>query len=166
MISLEFTGRVGSTGQIEDKVESGADDPKIERKTSIVNDRSEDESVLSQAWTRDSLSHRSLSSTSNSSFGSPRRDSEMKKKKKKILPYGIISPSDTKPGAGNDEKAQEEKLEKKKSNDQENSKLLKPQGNDKETSSTREKERISSFQRPKLLDYDEAMARLAALRRR
>ncbi|CAF2055498.1 unnamed protein product [Brassica napus] len=169
--------RQTSALQIEDKVESGADDPRIERKKSIVNDQSEDESVLSQAWTRDSLSHRSLSSSSRSSFGSPRRDSGMEKKKKKILPYGIISPSDTKPGAGNDEKAQEEKLEKKKSNDQENSKLLKPQGNDKETSSTREKERMSSFQRPKLLEnfhlskkqfqhYDEAMARLAALRRR
>ncbi|CAF2055557.1 hypothetical protein Bca4012_098179 [Brassica carinata] len=72
--------------QIEDKVETGADDPKIERKKSIVNDQSENESVLSQAWTRDSLSNRSLSSTSNSSFGSPRRDTE----KKKILPYGII----------------------------------------------------------------------------
>ena len=109
------------------------------------------------------MSNRSLSSTSNSSFGSPRRDTE---KKKKILPYGIISPSETKPGAGNDEKAQEEKLEKKKSIDQENSKLLKPQGSEKEASSTRKNERTSSFQRPKLLDYDDVVARLAALRRR
>nr|VDC64866.1 unnamed protein product [Brassica rapa] len=157
--------RQTSALQIEDKVETGADDPNIERKKSIVNDQSENESALSQAWTRDSLSNRSLSSSSSSSFGSPRRDTE-KKKKKKILPYGIISPSETKPGAGNDEKAQEEKLEKKKSIDQENSKLLKPQGSEKEASSTRKNERTSSFQRPKLLDYDDVVARLAALRRR
>lgn len=111
------------------------------------------------------MSNRSLSSSSSSSFGSPRRDTE-KKKKKKILPYGIISPSETKPGAGNDEKAQEEKLEKKKSIDQENSKLLKPQGSEKEAFSTRKNERTSSFQRPKLLDYDDVVAGLAALRRR
>ncbi|CDY52976.1 BnaA06g01610D [Brassica napus] len=125
--------RQTSALQIEDKVETGADDPNIERKKSIVNDQSENESALSQAWTRDSLSNRSLK---------------------------------TKPGAGNDEKAQEEKLEKKKSIDQENSKLLKPQGSEKEASSTRKNERTSSFQRPKLLDYDDVVARLAALRRR
>ncbi|KAF8077286.1 hypothetical protein N665_1049s0020 [Sinapis alba] len=157
--------RQTSALQIEDKVETGADDPKIERKKSIVNDQSEDESVLSQAWTRDSLSNRSLSSSSSSNSGSPRRDSE-KKKKKKILPYGIISSPNKKQDARIEEKAQEEKLEKKKSIDQENSRLLKPQGSDKEASSARKNERTSSFQRPKLLDYDDVVARLVALRRR
>ncbi|CAH8386022.1 unnamed protein product [Eruca vesicaria subsp. sativa] len=157
--------RETSALQIEDnKVETGADDPKIETKNS--NDQSEDESVLSQAWTRDSLSNRSLSSSSSSSFGSIKRDSEKnkKKKKKKILPYGIISSPNTKQGARNDEKAPEEK---KKSTGQENSTLLMPQGSGNEaSSSTREKERTSSFQRPKLLDYDDVVARLASLRRR
>ncbi|KAH0872641.1 hypothetical protein HID58_070003 [Brassica napus] len=115
--------RQTSALQIEDKVETGADDPKIKREKSIVNDQSENESVLSQAWTRDSLSNRSLSSTtSNSSF-------------------------DTKPGARNDEETQEEK----KSTDQENSRLLKPQGSENEASSTRKNDRTSSFQRPKAL---------------
>ncbi|KAL0696661.1 hypothetical protein Bca4012_063841 [Brassica carinata] len=155
--------RQTSALQIEDKVEPGADDPQIETKKS--DDPSEDESILSQSWTRYSLSKGSLSSSSSSSFGSPRRDSE-KKKKKKILPYGIISPSDTKPGARNDEETQEEKEEKKKSIDQESSKLLKPQGSDKEASSTRKNERTLSFHRPKLLDYDDVVARLSALRRR
>lgn len=112
------------------------------------------------------MSKGSLSSSSSSSFGSPRRDSE-KKKKKKILPYGIISPSDTKPETRNDEEIQEEKEEKNnKSIDQESSKLLKPQVSDKEASSTRKHERTLSFHRLKLLDYDDVVARLAALRRR
>lgn len=122
----------------------------------------EDESVLSQTWTRDSLSNRSLSSSSSSSVGSPRRDSEQKKKKR-MLPYGIISSPNTKPGGRNDEKGQEEKEEKKKSIVQENS-LPKPQDSDKEASLTRKNERTSSFQRPKLLNYDDVVARLAALR--
>ncbi|KAJ4917831.1 Regulator of Vps4 activity in the MVB pathway protein [Raphanus sativus] len=154
--------RQSSALQIEDKVETGADDPKIERKKSIVNDQLEDESVLSQTWTRDSLSNRSLSSSSSSSVGTPRRDPEQKKKKR-MLPYGIISSPNTKPGGRNDEKGQEEKEEKKKSIDQENS-LPKPQDSDKEASLTRKNERTSSFQRPKLLKYDDVVARLAALR--
>lgn len=80
------------------------------------------------------------------------------------MPYGLISPPHTKSGGGNDEKAQEEKEEKNKSVDQENSRLLKPQGSDKEGSSAGVNERTSSFQRAKLLDYDEVVARLAALR--
>lgn len=94
--------------QIDDKVETGTDDPKIREEKSTVNDQSEDESVLSESWTRDSLSKGSLSSSSSSSRSSPRRDSE-KKKKKKILPYGLISPPRTKPGGRNNEKSQEEK---------------------------------------------------------
>ncbi|KAJ0250410.1 Regulator of Vps4 activity in the MVB pathway protein [Hirschfeldia incana] len=144
--------------QIEDKVDTETVDPNIGAEESIVNDQSDDESVLSQSWTRDSLSKGSLSSSSSSSFSSPRRDSE--KKKKVTLPYGLISPTHTKSGGGNDEKAQEEKEEKNKSVDQENSRLLEPQGSDKEGSSARVNER------PKLLDYDEVVARLAALRPR
>lgn len=83
------------------------------------------------------------------------------------MPYGLIYPPHTKSGGGNDEKTQEEKEEKNKSVDQENSRLLEPQGSDKEGSSARVNERTSSFQRPyKLLDYDEVVARLAALRLR
>lgn len=83
------------------------------------------------------------------------------------MPSGLISPPHTKSGGANDEKAQEEKEEKNKSVDQENSRLLEPQGSDKEgSSSARVNERTSSFQRPKLLDYDEVVARLAALRPR
>ncbi|ESQ30219.1 hypothetical protein EUTSA_v10011635mg [Eutrema salsugineum] len=152
--------RQNSTLQIEDKIEAEADDTKIER---IVDEQSEDGSVLSQSWRRDSLSKSSLSSTSSSSFSSQRRESE--EKTNKVLPYGLISPPYTKSRARNDEKAQEEKGEKEKSIDQETSRLLRPQGNDKDASSTRENEKTLSFQRPKLLEYDEVVARLATLRR-
>ncbi|KAJ0242267.1 Regulator of Vps4 activity in the MVB pathway protein [Hirschfeldia incana] len=157
--------RQSSALQIEEKVETGAaDDPKNERKKSIVNDQSDDETVHSQTWTRDSLSNHSLSSSSSSSFGSPRRDSEQKKKKR-MLPYGIISSPNTKPGARKDEKGEEEKLERKKSTDQENPRLLKPQGTDNEASSVREKEKTSSLQRLKLLHYDDVVSRLTSFRR-
>ncbi|CAN6932867.1 unnamed protein product [Brassica oleracea var. botrytis] len=95
-LNLFLLGQTSSS-QIDDKVETGTDDPKIREEKSTVNDQSEDESVLSESWTRDSLSKGSLSSSSSSSRSSPRRDSE-KKKKKKILPYGLISPPRTKPG--------------------------------------------------------------------
>ncbi|CAA7043873.1 unnamed protein product [Microthlaspi erraticum] len=152
--------RQTSALQIEDKVE---------RERIIRDDQSEDESVLSESWTKDSLSKGSLSSSSSSSFSSLRKESV----RKKILPYGLISPPYKKPGARNDENAQEEKKEKRKSAVQENSRLLGSQASvsltntsNKEASSTREKERTSSFQRPKLLDYDEVVDRLEALRRR
>ncbi|CDY49898.1 BnaA05g14950D [Brassica napus] len=95
-LNLFLLGQTSSS-QIDDKVETGTDDSKIREEKSIVNDQSENESVLSESWTRDSLSKGSLSSSSSSSLSSPRRDSE----KKKILPYGLISPPRTKPGGRN-----------------------------------------------------------------
>lgn len=150
-------------------METGADDQKIEKEKNLVDEQSEDESVLSESWRRDSFSKGSLSSCSSSSSSSLRREFVKKKKrKKKILPFGIISPPYTKPGARDDEKE-----ENRKSIDQEKSRLLGLQGSrsltntsNNEISATREVERTSSFQRPKLLDYDEVVARLAALRRR
>lgn len=120
------------------------------------------------------MSKGSLSSSSSSSSSSRRRESVKKKRNKnKILPYGIISPPHTKPGSRNDEKAQEEKEENRKSIDQENSRLRGLQGSrsltntsNNEVSTTRDYETTSSFQRPELLDYDEVVARLAALRSR
>ncbi|KAL1217352.1 hypothetical protein V5N11_018606 [Cardamine amara subsp. amara] len=98
--------RQSSALQIEGKMETGADDQKIEKEKSLIDDQSEDESVLSENWRRDSFSKGSLSSSSSSSSSSFRRESVKKKmRKKKILPYGIISPPYTKPGARNDEKA-------------------------------------------------------------
>lgn len=96
----------------------------------------------------------SLSSSSSSSSSSRRRDSS--KNKNKILPYGLISPPYKKPGVRNDEETEEEK---KKSVDQENVRLRRTQASVKE-------EKTSSFQRPKLIDYDEVVARLEALRKR
>ncbi|CAH8255391.1 unnamed protein product [Arabidopsis lyrata] len=161
--------RESSALQIKDKVETRADYLNKDTEKSMIDDQSEDESVLSESWRRDSLSKGSLSSSSSSSSSSLRRESVRKKKRKKILPYGIITP----PGAGNDEKAQEEKEENSKSIDQENSRLLGIQGgrsltstSNNEVSTTRGNERTSSFQRPKLLDYDDVVARLAALHRR
>ncbi|XP_010500830.1 PREDICTED: uncharacterized protein LOC104778153 [Camelina sativa] len=149
--------------QIEGKMETGADDPKIERDKSIIDDQSEDESVLSEStWRGDLLSKGSFSSSSSSSPSSLRRESVRKKKRKEILPYGIISPP-----------YNEEKEENRKSTDRENSRLLGIQGSKSltstsknEVSTTRENERTSSFQRPKLLDYDDVVARLAAMRLR
>uniref|UniRef100_A0A1J3FW11 IST1-like protein n=1 Tax=Noccaea caerulescens TaxID=107243 RepID=A0A1J3FW11_NOCCA len=153
--------RQTSALQIEDKVE---------REKIITDDQSEDESILSESWTRDSLSEGSLSSSSSSS--SLRRES-VRKKKKKILPYGLISPPYKKRGARHDEKAQEETEEKRKSTGQEKSRLLGSQvsvslanTSNNEASSKREKEITPSFQRPNILEYDEVVSRLAALRRR
>ncbi|CAH8359620.1 unnamed protein product [Eruca vesicaria subsp. sativa] len=151
-----FLLRQTSALQIEDKVDTTTDDPKTRAEINGVNDQSEDESVLSQSWTRDSPSKGSFSSSSSSS--SPRRDSE--KKKKKIYPYGLISPTHTKPRGGTDETAQEEKEKNNKSGKQENSRLL-----EHKAVSTRMNERTSSFfQTPKLL-HDEVVARLAAIHR-
>ncbi|KFK35789.1 hypothetical protein AALP_AA4G036800 [Arabis alpina] len=142
--------RQTSALQIEDKVET-------ERANSIEDDRSDNESVFSKNWRRDSLSKEGLSSSSSSSSGSLRIESV--KDKKKILPYGLISPPYMKSRARNDEKAQEEKEEKKKSVDQGSLRLRITQGSDNN-------DETSSFQRPKLVDYDEVVARLAALRKR
>lgn len=165
--------RETSALQIKDKVETRADYLNKDTEKSFMDEHSDDESVLSESWRIDSLSKGSLSSSSSSSSSSLRRVSVRKKKGKKILPYGIISSPDTKLGAGNDEKAQEEKEEKRKIADQENSRLLGIQGSrsltstsNNEVSTIRENERMSSFQRPNLLDYDDVVARLAALRRR
>ncbi|CAF2056842.1 unnamed protein product [Brassica oleracea var. botrytis] len=104
----------------------------------------------------DSLSKGSLSSSSSSS--SKRRESV-----KKIFPY-------KKQGAQNDEQGHDEK--KEKSTVQEKSRLRGPQGSasltstsSNEVSSTKDYKRKSLFQRPKILDYDEVVARLADLRR-
>ncbi|XP_006305177.2 uncharacterized protein LOC17899633 [Capsella rubella] len=161
--------RETSALQIEGNMETGADDQKLETEKSMIDDQSEDESVLSEStWRGELLSKGSFSSSSSSSSSSLRRESVRKKTRKKILPYGIISPS------YNDEKAQEEeKEENRKSMDQENSRSLGIQGSksltstsNKEVSTTRENKRTSSFERPKLLDYDDVVSRLAALRRR
>ncbi|CAN8321540.1 unnamed protein product [Cochlearia groenlandica] len=102
--------------------------------TEIREDEQSDNesSVLSQSWTRDSLSKGSFSSSSSSNPNSPiRRES------------------------------------KKKSVDQENSRLLGSQGSENVTRNNEENERTASFQmHNKLLDYDEVVARLATLRRR
>ncbi|CAD5315319.1 unnamed protein product [Arabidopsis thaliana] len=165
--------RETSALQIKDKVETRADYLNKDTEKSFMDEHSDDESVLSESWRIDSLSKGSLSSSSSSSSSSLRRVSVRKKKGKKILPYGIISSPDTKLGAGNDEKAQEEKEEKRKIADQENSRLLGIEGSrsltstsNNEVSTIRENERMSLFQRPNLLDYDDVVARLAALRRR
>ncbi|KAG2251319.1 hypothetical protein Bca52824_081455 [Brassica carinata] len=104
----------------------------------------------------DSLSKGSLSSSS--SLSSKRRESV-----KKIFPY-------KKQGAQNDEQGHDEK--KEKSTVQEKSRLRGPQGSasltstsSNEVSSTKDYKRKSLFQRPKILDYDEVVARLADLRR-
>ncbi|KAL0864344.1 hypothetical protein Bca101_043462 [Brassica carinata] len=109
----------------------------------------------------DSLSKGSFSSSSSSS--SRRRESV-----KKTFPYGLISPPYKKQGAQNDQKGQDKK--KEKSTVQQKSRLRGPQGSaspstrNNEVSSTKDYKTKSSFLRPKILDYDEVVARLADLR--
>ncbi|CAA7043872.1 unnamed protein product [Microthlaspi erraticum] len=163
---LEHTSALQIEQNETSKVEKRAN---LETEKIITYEQSEDESVLSQSLGRDSFSEGRLSSSSSSSSSSRRRESVQKKK---ILPYGVISSPYTKPEPRNDEEGQEESKEKMKSIDQESSRLLGPQvresltnTSNNEASTTREKERTSLFQRPKLLDYDEVVDRLAALRR-
>ncbi|KFK35791.1 hypothetical protein AALP_AA4G036900 [Arabis alpina] len=111
-------------------------------------------------WSLDS-SKGSSSYDSSSSSSTKRRESV--KNKKKIFPYGLISPPYKK----------HENTKNKKSIDEENSRrLLGSQGSVRLTSTshkvslTEDSKKTSSFQRPKFLDYDEVVDRLATLRER